>query len=91
MAKRKKLATYMDSPMATRMARLVAQGSARSWATGVVLSTAREFDALTLLLDGDAELIELVFIDFRRRLCHEIDGGGGFREGDYLAQGFFAG
>jgi hypothetical protein len=52
------------------MPRLVAQGSARCWATGVKLSTGWELDALTLLLDRDAELIELILVHGRRRFGH---------------------
>ena len=43
------------------------------------------------MLDGDAELIELVLIDGRGRVSHEVLGGGGFGEGDDFANGFFTG
>ena len=36
-------------------------------------------------------LIELNSVHVRRRFCHQIDRGSGFREGDDFAQRFFAG
>jgi hypothetical protein len=53
----------MDSPTATSMPRFVPQGSARCSPEGIELSTGWEFDALTLFLDGDAELIELIQVN----------------------------
>src|SRR2546421_7485797 len=44
-----------------------------------------------LLLDGKAELVELCGIHFAWRIGHQILCGGGFREGDDFANGFFAG
>src|SRR5437879_6500744 len=42
-------------------------------------------------LNSDSELVELILVDGRWRLRHQILGGGGFREGDDFADGFFAG
>jgi hypothetical protein len=42
---------------------VVPQGSARCSPEGIELSTGWEFDALTLFLDGDAELIELIQVN----------------------------
>src|SRR5215469_211806 len=49
------------------------------------------FGGFFFLLDGDAEVIELVAVDFGRRVGHEVLGGGGFGEGDDFADRFFAG
>src|SRR5467141_874426 len=88
MAKRKKLATYMDSPTATSMPRLPAQRSAGFWLTGVELSTDWELDALMLFLECDSQLIELFLVDAGRRIRHQVLRGGGLREGDNFADGF---
>src|SRR5437667_235240 len=42
-------------------------------------------------LNSDSELVELILVDGRWRLRHQILGGGGFREGDDFANGFFTG
>src|SRR6266478_9642787 len=39
----------------------------------------------------DAQLIELIFVDGRRRIGHQVLGGGGFGEGDDFANGFLSG
>src|SRR5437660_7728460 len=44
-----------------------------------------------LLLDGKAKFVELCNVHFARRIGHQILGGGGFREGDDFANGFFTG
>src|SRR5690348_10249079 len=49
------------------------------------------FGGFFLLSDGKAKLVELCDVDFARRVGHQILGGGGFREGDDFADGFFAG
>ena len=41
--------------------------------------------------DGNAQLVELVAVDFAGGFGHEVDGGGGFGEGHDFADGFFAG
>src|SRR5260370_31095166 len=49
------------------------------------------FGCLFLLFDGDSELVQLIFINRRRRIGHQILGGGGCGEGDHFADRFFAG
>src|SRR5712664_2247058 len=40
--------------------------------------------------DADAKLFELLRIDIRWRLVHEVDGVGSLAEGDDFADGFFS-
>lgn len=45
----------------------------------------------TFRLNHDPQFIQLRLVDFAGRFGHEIDGSGGFRKGDDLANRFFAG
>src|SRR5713101_6153606 len=68
-----------------------ASGNMRIW---LIFPCSRTKVSLRGLLHGlycNAELIELIFVDGRWRISHEILSGGGFGEGDDLADGFFAG
>src|SRR6202007_3291749 len=47
------------------------------------------FSGFLLFLDGDSELVELIFVHGRWRLRHQILRGGGFGESDDFADGFF--
>src|SRR5437899_2711121 len=48
------------------------------------------FGGFLLFLNSNPQLVELISVHGRRRIGHQILSGGGFREGDDFADGFFA-
>src|SRR6267154_5672996 len=47
------------------------------------------FGGFLLFLNSNPQLVELISVHGRRRIGHQILSGGGFREGDDFADGFF--